>query len=205
MSRYKFKCIREPEGEQHAPFAVFGVVTQGHERLMNTAGHRYEAVAKPAAEETGLAELLLPGGFLDHDKLEALRKSGDGGLKQVMEWSNRIANAQIDWTCQRVAILTHRLSGELTLLNPDLEGVEWPKFDWKAPEETVRQRADILMAYIPQGDVEGLKAAALAHYKGEQLPPGELGNSRAPSSAPLNGAPAAPSPTTAAPAPEMSV
>ena len=212
MSRYYFKKIDEPTGEEIAPFAVFGVVTQGHERLMNTAGFRYEKVATPAAAKTGLGDLLIAGGFLDSDKLKVLRELDDKdnpvdreGYIRVNRWLALIQNAQIDYRCEQVAILTHRLKGTLTLLNEDLDGVEWPAFDWAAPEETVRSRAAILLAYIPREDILAMRDAATVHYEGGSVPAGDLGNSQKPSEPPSNGTRTASASTSAAPAQETSV
>lgn len=212
MSRYYFKKIDKPKGDDIKPFAVFGVVTAGHERLMNTAGFRYEKVATPAAEQTGLGDLLIAGGFLDADKLKVLRELDKDknpvdreGYIKVNKWLALIQNAQIDYRSEQVSILTHKLKGTLQLLNEDLEGVEWPAFDWSAPEETVRARSAILLAYIPREDIEPLRDAAEAHYKGGSIPAGELGNSPKPSGPPSNGTRTASVSTTAAPVQETSV
>lgn len=73
------------------------------------------------------------------------------------------------------ALLVAQVKGDLSLLNPELDGAKWPRIDWSCPEAALSERIDILES-LDTKDAAALKDWAFEYYRSSQMDDDEAGN-----------------------------
>ncbi len=199
---FRFTPCRELLDGETAPEGFSGIVTAGENDLLfdvqsqffsdrrelvakYRVGAGLKAVEKDEAlkakategEETPAVEEGSPREEEENGpNLSALLVADPDLDERVDEFRFAIIKASARFERHRASVAIKGIDGDLGLINPALEGQQWPFMDWDAPEHTLKQRYRLL-CFIDRHDEQRLFDWTEAHLVAKKdLSEDERGN-----------------------------